>query len=73
MNETLRRWTSRKLWAAAILSTVLFYVGLQDGVLDEGEARIAIAPIITYILVEGGADIATRSRVTKKINNVPAS
>lgn len=58
--DLIARLTSRKFLFALIASITALGVGLQDGTLTQGELWAVLTPMLSFIGVEGAADVASR-------------
>lgn len=60
MNDLISRFSSRKFLLAVAGTIVALIYGLQDNILTQGELWAALAPLLSFIGVEGAADVVTR-------------
>jgi hypothetical protein len=69
MNERIKGFLlsllSRKFLLALIASATAYGVGIQDNVITQPELWTILTPLLTFMGVEGGADIVSR------VTNIP--
>jgi hypothetical protein len=64
MNDIIKdlfsRFTGRKFLLALGGSFTAFEIAAQDNLISISEIALILAPIVTFIVMEGAADVATR-------------
>lgn len=65
MKDILTRFTSRKFLLTLLAVSTAITVAVQDGAITQAEVWSILAPILTYLGVEGAADVVGRHAETK--------
>lgn len=61
MNDLIARFTSRKFLLALGGAFTAFEIAAADDLIKASEIALILAPLVAFILIEGAADVLTRS------------